>query len=318
MQALKKSLRLIPLYVWIFLCCTCIVLFAYILYAYSCDIVAGQSASFQFRSLAIRSFFSVFPLVLIAITISLGFYRVRHPAGGFLSILIYVILCAFTWLVLYPTFIDIKSTFNHPALTSKTQTLSKGYFRVSEEGTLYFPFDLEESGTVVNIRSWAEEEHIISASNVDRANLFAESEPFQDSIIRSSIPEFPTWISAGYTLLTSLSENAREKGFTQYLSRISWALALCAMYGFTFCTAWRLLGILYLLIMDAGVLSFNILYHSSYFEKFRMIGQNFVSKISFLSYFDDAFLFFVNASLIIIAILVAILASAINHKRGGI
>lgn len=316
MLSFKKALRLLPLYVWLVLCCSLFVILIFIFYAKACDIVAGVRSASSLKNLCIRAFFSVFPVILIFVTLSLGFYKVRHPAGGFLAILVYALLCAFTWLVLYPAFIDLKSTYNHPALKKEVHPLSSGYFRESGENVLYFPSELKDSGTVVLIKPFATEENSMLMASAERNYLFAESEPFQDIIVKKSTSLFPMWIIEGFTLINSFAEKAREKGFLNFLGRVSWALCLCAMYAFTFCTSWRLLSVLYLLIMDAGVLAFNILYHSVYFESFREAGAKIVSHFSFLSHFDDPLLFAVNIILIIVALLVGLGASAVSKKRG--
>ena len=116
-------------------------------------------------------------------------------------------------------------------------------------------------------------------------------------------------------MLERHAERAWKRGRSAWLGFLSFALALCSTYAVSFCSDWRLVGIMYLLIIDGGVLSFNLLYYSDYFARLREAGASLEKAFRFFSYAGDPLLICINVCIAILCIAVGCLAVAVRAKR---
>ena len=67
--------------------------------------------------------------------------------------------------------------------------------------------------------------------------------------------------------------------------------------------------------MDAGVLSFNLLYYSEYFTRLREAGAQLANVFPFFARSDDPLLICINAGIAVLCVAVGCLAAAVRVKR---
>lgn len=310
----KKAFLLIPAYICILLVCVVIGELAYMVYYNTTALIAGRQLQlFNTQALA-RGFFVVVPIVIFLSPVFFSFYRVRHSGGGFPPVLAYIVLCAATWCALYPAFIIFKSRA-HRAGSSYSEPLTAGYFRPYSGTIVYLTRDLTASQNDAVVFNKSAAEDAITVGVVDKTNIENESAPFNDMLIRETVPLLPSWIVESFAALELRAEYAWKSGRVHWLCFLSFALALCCTYAVTFCSDWRLVNIIYLLVVNAGIFSFNVLYYSSYFTAFRNIGLSLEARVPFLSNVDGLSLVCVNISVALVCVAIGLLAMFARSKR---
>ena len=314
-ESVKKSILLIPAYIGIAACCIVVGELAYMVYCNTAYLVAGRPIElFNAYALA-RGFFIVVPVVIVLSPLFLSLYRIRHSGGGFLPVVVYILLCAATWIVLFPLFIEFKRKAGQSLLPAPKSALTAGYFRPYAGDVAYLLRDASASETAAVVLKSAGDENAVRLSHIDTNVMEAESAPFADILIRETVPSFPAWIKSGIDTIELRAETAWKSGRFAWLGFLSFALALCSTYAVSFCSDWRLVGILYLLIMDAGVLSFNLLYYSEYFKRLREAGAPLANAFPFFARSGEPLLICINAGIAILCVAVGCLAAVVRAKR---
>ena len=313
-ESVKKSLLLIPAYIGITACCIVVGELAYMVYFNTAHLVAGRPIELVNAYALARGFFIVVPVVIVLSPLFLSLYRIRHSGGGFLPVAVYIILCAATWIVLFPLFIEFKWKVEPTLPPASKSSLTAGYFRPYSGGVAYLLHDAPAPETAVVLNSTGDE-NAVCLSQIDTSVMEAESAPFADILIRETVPSFPVWIGSGIDMIELHAEQAWRSGHFAWLGFLSFAIALCSTYAVSFCSDWRLVGILYLLIMDGGVLSFNLLYHSEYFERLRQAAVPLAKTFPFFVRLGDPLLICINIGSAILCIAVGCLAAVVRAKR---
>ncbi|MBP3710417.1 MAG: hypothetical protein J6I73_08470 [Treponema sp.] len=308
----KKALLLIPTYLWLLLSLIIIGELAYMVYFNTVALVAGRPLSLFSGNALASGIYVVVPVVLIFSSLFLSFYRVRHSGGGWPPVLAYIVLCAATWCALYPFFISFKSK-TPQAANAPHVALTAGYFRPHAGGVYYLSHDFTRAQMNAVVFSAAVD--TISMSTVYREDVAKEAHPFYDILIKETVPLFPAWIGEGISAIISRAEYAWKNGWISWLCFLSFAFALCAAYALTFCSDWRLVGIVYLLIMEAGVLSCNMLYYSDYFALIRNLDVMLAMRMPFLFSVNEPLLVIANMFVGMLCILIGLLASHTRSKK---
>lgn len=313
-ESVKKSLLLIPAYIGITACCIVVGELAYMVYFNTAHFVVGRPIELVNAYALARGFFIVVPVVIVLSPLFLSLYRIRHSGGGFLPVIVYILLCATTWTVLLPLFIEFKRKAEGTLSPVSKSSLTAGYFRPYSGEVAYLPHDAPAPETAVVLNSTGDE-NAVCFSQIDMSVMEAESAPFADILIRETVPPVPAWIVSGMDMIEMHAELAWKSGRFAWLGFLSFAFALCSTYAVSFCSDWRLVDILYLLIMDGGVLSFNLLYYSEYFKRLREAGAPLANALSFFARSGDPLLICINVSIAILCIAVGCLAAAVRVKR---
>ena len=314
-ESVKKSFLLIPAYIGITACCILVGELAYMVYCNTAHLVAGRPLElFNTYALA-RGFFVVAPVVIVLSPLFLSLYRIRHSGGGFLPVVVYILLCAATWIGIFPLFIEYKWKTEQTSFSAPKSPLTAEYFRPYSGDIAYLLHDASDPETAAVVLKSAGDENAVRLAHVDTNVMEAESVPFADILIRETVPSVPAWVKSGIDTIELHAEQAWKSGHFAWLGFLSFALALCSTYAISFCSDWRLVGILYLLIMDGGVLSFNLLYYSEYFKRLREAGFPLANAFPFFARTGDPLLICINVSIAILCIAVGCLAVVIRAKR---
>lgn len=314
-ESVKKSFLLIPAYIGITACCIVVGELAYMVYFNTAHLVAGRPIELFNAYALVRGFFIVVPVFILLSPLFLSLYRIRHSGGGFLPVLVYILLCAATWMVLLPLFIEFKWKAERTLPPSPKNSLTAGYFRSYAGGIAYLLHDVSVTEPAAVMLTSAGDENAVCLSQIDTSVVEAESAPFADILIRETVPSVPAWIVGGMDMIELHAELAWKSGRFAWLGFLSFALALCSTYAVSFCSDWRLVSILYLLIMDGGVLSFNLLYYSEYFKHLREAGAPLANALPFFARSGDPLLICINVSVAILCIVVGCLAAAVRAKH---
>ena len=314
-ESVKKSILLIPAYIGITACCIVVGELTYMMYFNTMHLVAGRPLELFSAYAFIRGFFIVVPVVIVLSPLFLSLYRIRHSGGGFLPIFVYILLCAATWIVLFPHFIEFKWKAEEASTPVSKSVLTAGYFRPYSGEAAYLLHDTSTPERAAVVLKSEGDENAVGLAQIDTSVMEAESAPFADILIRETVPSFPAWIVNGIDTIEMHAEQAWKNGRFAWFGFLSFALALCSTYAVSFCSDWRLVGILYLLIMDAGVLSFNLLSYSEYFKRLREAGAPLANAFPFFALSGDPLLICINAGIAVLCVAVGCLAAVVRAKR---
>jgi hypothetical protein len=314
-KSLKKTLLLIPAYIGILLFNCVIGILIYMLYFNTAGLIAGKSLQLFDKCILFEGFFVVIPVVLILSGMLLSCYRIRHSGGGVFPVIMYALLGAVTWCILYPSFIELKKNCQINSVSEKN-VLTAEYFRPSADGVVYFPHipvSADTDAVVINVNKVQDD--AVSMQKVNYNRGVDESSPFKDILICETIPAMPGWIMEGFAAIEVRAENAWRAGYISWLCFISFGLALFSIYSLTFCSEWRLINIIYLFLMEAGVLSFNLLYFSQYFLPLRKLSIEIGNKFKCFTRLDEPLLVCINVFLSLVFIGVGVTAVLTKKKK---
>ena len=314
-KSLKKSLLLIPAYIAILLFNCVLGVLIYMLYFNTAGLIAGKSVQLFDRHILFEGFFIVVPIVLLLSGTLLSCYRIRHSGGGILPVITYALLGAVTWSLLYPAFIELKKNY-HVISDTKINGLTEGYFRSVDDEIVYFPrgpVSADTDAVVINMNEVQND--AVSIRKINYHRIADGSAPFKDSLICETIPTMPGWIMEGFAAIETRAENAWHSGYIHWLCFMSFGLALFSVYSLTFCSEWRLINIIYLLLMEAGVLSFNLLYFSDYFLSLRKFSNLIGSTSAFLTHLEEPLLISINVFFSLVFIGIGVTAGLTKNRK---
>jgi hypothetical protein len=319
-KSLKKALLLIPAYAGILLSSCAAGVLLYMLYFNTAHLTAGKTLQLFDGYALFQGFFIVMPVILILSGALLSCYRIRHSGGGFLPVIMYALLGAATWGILYPAFIEVKAHFQ-PASRTSPPVLTAGYFRHTGKNSVYLlpgpvSADLTFSDTeAVVISEDSSGEDAVSLQKINYSEVAENSAPFKDSLIRETIPVMPEWIMDGFKTIENRAESSWKAGRMSWLGFTSFGLILFSVYALTFSSGWRLINIMYLFLMEAGVISFNLLYFSDYFRFVRNYSVIIETHIKFPAGLTEPVLVCINVFFSVLFIFIGILTAQSQVKR---
>jgi hypothetical protein len=320
-RPLKKALLLIPAYIGMLLSSCIIGEFLYMLYFNTTRLIAGKQLQLFNKYALENGFFVIAPIVFLLSGIFLSCYRIRHSRGGCLPVIMYGLLGAVTWCLLYPAFIELKGKWT-PRLLPEDSVLTSGYFRREGNDVFYLMHTPDGSNAdSIVINESANPENAVFPGYADTQKMVETASPFKDILIRETIPAVPGWISAALENFEARAESAWHEGLISWLSFVAFGLALFSVYAISFCSEWRLINTLYVFVMDAGVMSFNLLYFSSYFAEFRNLESLLCSSIKFLTHLHEPLLVCMNVLFSLVFTVIGIIEVRIHaakNKRSSI
>ena len=319
---MKKALALLLSYIATLVICVIVGEFVYMLYYNTTALIAGRPILFFSRQALVNGFFTVTPVVILFSGIILSCIRIRHPHGIF-PFIMYCILAAATWGALYPAYLTFSLKVNHTVTVQEpAQPLTSGYFRRSGGTTYYLLSDLKKDSVEdIVIRNTDNPADSVSIGTAERDVIEKESAPFRDSLVRETISPAPHRLSLCVDLIELHAEQAWKGGWIRWLCFASLGFALFSSYALSFCSEWRLINILYLFIMQAGIISFNTLYYTVYFagyrgkdQPLRLAAERF-KYTGFFKYIDDPMLVCTNVLISVIFIIIGIIAVCARVRR---
>jgi len=320
-RPLKKALLLIPAYIGMLLSSCVIGEFLYMLYFNTTRLIAGKQLQLFNKDVLENGFFVIAPIIFLLSGIFLCCYRIRHSRGGCLPVIMYGLLGAVTWCLLYPVFIEIKGNWPEKQLPEDS-ILTSGYFRRQGSDVFYLIHTPGSSGAdsiVIDVS--ANREDAVFPGQADTQKMVEAASPFKDILIRETIPAVPGWISAALENFEARAERAWHEGLISWLCFVSFGLALFSVYAISFCSEWRLINTLNVFVMEAGVMSFNLLYFSNYFSVFRDFQNLLCNSIPFLTHLYEPLLVCMNVLFSVIFTVIGIIEVSIHaaqNKRSSI
>lgn len=311
----KKALAFIPAYLFTMLFFFVAGELAYLVYFNTTELVAGRPPSLIVLPALAQGFFVIAPALLFLSPLVLTLYRVRHSGGGFLPVLSYIALCALTWGVVYPLFINFKVRHGSVVQTEE-RPLSADYFRrLNDSGLFYLPHDFTSQQMYAVVLNEADDGEAVSFDVVRQNDVAQAAAPFRDILIKETVPSVPMWISDGFMILELRAEYAWRGGFVKWLCFLSLAFALCSAYALTFCSDWRLVNVMYFLVAATGIFALSIVYYSNYFAVVRNLDSAISERISFLDSSDTPLLCALNVLIGVACIATGLIAEAARARR---
>jgi hypothetical protein len=314
-RPLKKALLLIPAYIGMLLSCCVIGEFLYMLYFNTTRLIAGKQLQLFNKYVLENGFFVIVPIVFLLSGVFLSCYRIRHSRGGWLPVMMYGLLGAVTWCLLYPAFIEVKGRWIDKPLP-ESSVLTSGYFRREGSKVFYLvhtPDSSDADSIIINESANPEDAVFLGAS--DTRKMVESATPFKDILIRETIPAVPGWISEALENFEVRAESAWHEGFISWFSFVAFGLVLFSVYAISFCSEWRLINTLYVFVMEAGVMSFNLLYFSSYFAEFRNYESLLCHRIKFLAHLHEPLLACMNVLFSLLFIILGIIEVRIHTAK---
>lgn len=320
---MKKALKLITTY---FLLLLCGLLFGTIIYSFYLNVlnfVAGNDiVLFSISELARAGIYVAYCMVFLICPV-ISYYRVRH-AAGFSQTIAYVIICLFTWGLLFPGIILINKVYDKYNDSDNTRTfLSQGYFRPGDEHVYFFTKDFSENKNhmydTVGVVIDTTDDGIVTVENVSddyKMELKQLAYPYKEIQVKQSFFMRGNTVPITFSTLIYEGKKSFGKGIIPYISFLSLALLISVLYIFSNFFEWRLLNTTVIFVFTSVILSVNSIYFSTSFDFIR----NKISSIGFFEtlskYMDNPLLVCTNLFLTIIIIVVWIVHTAIkNHKN---
>ncbi|MCR5254067.1 MAG: hypothetical protein K6C98_10195 [Treponema sp.] len=286
---MKKALCFIFMYFVLLIVGTALGSLVYSLYMNVINFTAGRPLELFKTTDLIKSFFYVNSCYAFLICPILCYYRARHTSGT-LQIIAYIIIFAFTWLIVFPMTVKLKNFveqyyFSKGGAVEAPQGLTGGYFR-TVDGKIYYlveDYNFDRVTRVIEFDTEADEEATYKVVFSDEDfELLSAGKPYKDVIIKStfvdsSIPNLITLKS-----LVKYGEDSLNKGFIAYLCFLSLALAIFGVYGVSSLFDWNLLNVCSIIFTVLVILIFNSIYFSSAFDAVREQ----IYKVGFFSFIN--------------------------------
>lgn len=318
---MKKALKLITTY---FLILIIGLLFGTIMYSFYLNVinfVAGtENVLFSFSELVRSGIYVAYCLIFLICPV-ISYYRLRHVAG-FSQIIAYVIICLFTWLVLFPGVYSLDKLYEkYSSEVDATTYLSKGFFRPGDEKVYFFTKDLDNKNdyspnTVVIDTSENGEVTFENIKDDFNFELNRLSEPYREIQIKKSFHMRGNSIPVNFKVLIYIAKRNFSESFLSYLAFLSLAVSICILFCFSTFFEWRLINTTFIFFMTSLILSVNTFYYSYAFLPFKnkLTDNRFFDMLG--KYISDPLIFVANNLFTLIFVIIVIVRfMAKKHKN---
>ncbi|MBR5647069.1 MAG: hypothetical protein IKX23_10565 [Treponema sp.] len=317
---MKKALKLIVFYfATLFVLLICGTLF-YSLYLSVLNYIDGKEIVLFSKQIMSKSFFYMSIVSIFLICPFLAYSRIRHK-GGFLQLISYMLLCAVTWLFLFPVTVKYGSRLNafSPVLT-ETKTLSGGLFRKAENRIFYFTddFDSAVEKKLPGVFIDTEDEGGLKVKQIQKGDdelLVNAAKPYNDIIIKKAFYEDGGISYISFRPLIQKAQSSLQKGKTFWMGFLSLALLICSIYGISSFFKWRLLNAWAVCFSVIAAIGVNTLYTLPKLLEFRTKLEGFKLFVQLQNYFDDAPIVCLNLLFSLIFIVTGIIKFFVSYKR---
>lgn len=308
---MKKALKLAVIYLIILIFGTVLGTLLYSLYLNLLGFVSGREISFFSDEELFKSVFIVMPCMLIFIIPVISYYRIRHP-GGILQLIVYMVLCLLTWALLMPLTFKLKDFCNRKFVTqTERQSLSPNYFRKVDDVVYFFTREFQNNTTgrvaeapaIVIDTSEFGDVHFRTIGDYPNLDLNRKAAPYREIQLKNIFGNGEKSIPVDFKILLSFISGSYSGGLSHFLTLLSFALLICAVYSMTNFFDWRLLNAIIIFIVTALTLCVNSLYFMPQFAD--LIGR--VTNNGFFRAFGnivkEPLLFLINSFSALILIL---------------
>lgn len=317
---MRKALKLALIYLIILILGTVLGTLLYSLYLNLLGFIAGRDITFFRDEELFKSLFYVMFCMQLFILPLISYYRIRHP-GGVLQLVVYIVLCALTWVLIVPCTFKLKDfCARRFTFEKKTESLSPNYFRKVDEDIYYFT---SEFSVAFRGRSPEAQAIIIDTSENggveykkigDNPNfvLNRKAEPFREIQLKNIFGEKENPVPIDFRLLNSMISGAYSGGFQHLLTMLSFILLLCSVYGITNFFEWRLLNAVIVFVSTALILCLNSVYFTSVFDPIKTMIMSKSFFKAFGGIVSEPILFTINSFFALLFITAGIIKFAVR------
>ncbi|MBQ4378803.1 MAG: hypothetical protein II821_06370 [Treponema sp.] len=268
------------------------------LFMFSCNLtsfVTGVESSFFSVHFFMTGLFLSVPLVCILVHLLFVFYQIRHPQKQILSLVVYVVLGALSWLVVIPADLKLISRYESDTISSRVEASSAGVFRKEESGVYYYSRITEDGradGIFFDTTGYLGKEGVV----VPLYDVSVKNEsafPYSDILIKNSLQpsKLVTYPLAVYNSLLTSALYSSSLGFLAWLAFASMGLALLSAYGLQFGSSWKLANVSFVICTAIVILFVNFLY---YMNVMPDIFKEIAVKLSELTGAKDPLIILIN------------------------
>ena len=271
------------------------------LFMFSCNLnmfVTGLPASFFSLNFFVTGIFISIPLVCITIQLLLILYVIRHPRCQLISLFIYILFGALSWLVIIPTDLKLISRYESDTIKTRVEATSPGIFRKEESGVYYYS-KINPNGTAEGIfldttGFLGQEGAALPLFNEPVKN--ESSFPYSDILIKNSLqpPQLVTYPLSIYNALLTAAQYSVSQGFLAWLTFATLGLALLSVYGIQFVSSWKLANVAYVICSAMAVLLVNYLH---YMNLMPSVLKEIAASLSRLTGIKDSLLIAINLAI---------------------
>jgi len=322
---MKKALKLALIYLILLIVGIIPGTLIYALYLNVLDFITGNEIIFFADSDLFEALFFVTYCMIFFICPLICYYRVRHP-GGFLQLLVYIILCILTWVILFPSVLKLndyaRSKLN---LNESKSYLSSNYFRRVDNKIYYFTKDFESkngdvaetSAIVIDTRENGEVKNRI-IKDYPTQDYNRKALPFREIQLKKIFDMDKVTIPVDFKVLLTMAENAFSKGIPFFLTYLSFVLLLSSVYAITYFFDWRLISSVMLFIFSTLIMCLNSIYFTPLFDTIKTKAGGIAFFHAFGRIVSEPLLFIVNCIIAIIIISSGIIKVLANKHKGKV
>ena len=322
---MKKELKLAGIYVMFLLLGTVLGTLLYSLYLNLLGFVAGQEITFFSDSELFTSFFFVLFCMLFFMPALICYYRIRHP-GGFLQLLVYVLLCALTWVLLVPCTAKLQDYCKKRfSFDTQTSYLTPNYFRQVDDTVYYFTRDFEsvdgrvaEAPAVIISTAESGTVEFETVRNYDNLEVNRKALPYREIQLKNIFGSDKNPIPVDFNLLIKKVTTSYSGGLRSLLTLLSFVLLLASVYAITSFFDWRLLTSVILFITTVFILCFNSVYFLPAYDslKFQLTNNGFFR--AFDRIVDEPLLFICNCFGALVLITAGVIKMAVRKHAAKV
>ncbi|MCQ2583343.1 MAG: hypothetical protein MJ160_05500 [Treponema sp.] len=311
---MNKALKLIIMYVVFSVICIVLGTAFYMLYQNVLNYAAGRDLLSFSKYELLRVFFFISACVVFLVCPLISYFRIRQR-GGLFQLIVYLIVCALTWLIIFPVVLKAGDKFDFLGTQKeRSHVLTSGYFRTADDNIYYFFDDLDSNEygknkaqcVVINSGEPGGVE-VTEFENSAELELYKQAEPYNDILIKKTFYGDGIFKYLNLRLLISKGIEAWQKGWTFWLGFLSLAVVLCAVYGLSNFFNWKLIDACMVLFSSALILICNTMYYHPGVQAFmdsKIYNKTFFANMQ--SVFDAPFLVLVNLLFALIFIIIGI------------
>ncbi len=285
--------------------------FLYMLCMNLTRLVVGASLPFFSADFFLRGIFLLMPLMGMLACVLMILYEIRHSSGNFVKTIAFLIFGLFTWLFLIP--LSLKCFSVHEDMREDknlAKMLSPEFFRREYRGIYYYSRilpDLTADGLYINLEGINGEQGRVTVLKKSGIHAFSDSD-FADPLIEDGI-KMPVVLKAPLEVYDGLYRRAKtlfDMGYIYYLLFASAGLAFIGICGLRFCSTWRLLNALIVVLSSCLISAINYaFYYLPFFSKSKL-------NLFVVRFFSEIGFVYTDVTILVINILVCIVCSLIG------
>ncbi|MBO4320083.1 MAG: hypothetical protein J5857_06395 [Treponema sp.] len=311
-SSFKQGLKVIPLYIVTVVIGTVVCAVAYSLYSLCTHMVAGAQVKIFNLNYFLEGVFIFSPAILILSGLLTCAYLIRHPPASAFPTIIYMIIYAVFWIILMPLNFKLADsyTISHGETSVSEVKLSDGFFRESSNGNVYYYTNVSDKNIVDGACIVTNDNQIVySFTDIQ----LPQAVDFSDPLIKKTVemPKVLQVLSKWFNSFMTIARSSYSQGTLAWLCFASVGLALLSVVGLRQISKWRIIDLVLVIGVTAGILVLNILgYTNSFMDPLKAKVDGIVPNVK------NPLLVMINIIICIICLCIGIIISAKrSHQR---